>query len=488
MFIMTIFIIVACQDNLNLYPLDETEADFFDEEIDFLRATYGVYAKMSDIYWYNINFPLHALWLLPGDDLTSIRPYPYEVFRTLQPNDWRIRTYYTTAYQLINRANTLLEKIEKDEQSDYPVFSDASVRDEFKGEALCLRGIMNFQLWNYFGTSPNITFRISTRENIYPPNAEENELLDQAISDFKMSVDLLPASRNDAERGRITKSSALGYLGKALVFKANVTQDMNQYTEAISYFNKITDKSLVANYGDNFSATTENNAESLFEFQASQTFADQPWLSNDADADNGSFAAYYGYFNNHWSWWDQTPIIPTRKLIDAIDPGDPRLPYILDTATGLIRKYLVDDIPASSGMQSVNNPRLLRYADILLLQAEALNETGDQDGAVTLINQVRTRSRNMGYTGVPANLPTSNDQEQIRRWIQEERFVELAAEEGHRWLDLRRWEMAGWIDLESWDFSSASQSFLIQMPENLLFPIPDFEVDLNPNVLQNDGY
>ena len=70
----------------------------------------------------------------------------------------------------------------------------------------------------------------------------------------------------------------------------------------------------------------------------------------------------------------------------------------------------------------------------------------------------------------------------------DERFIELAAEEGHRWLDLRRWHMADWIDLENWDFSSLKASFKIELPKNLLMPIPLIELDLNPNVQQNEGY
>ena len=487
MLLLAMFITFACEDRLELQPLSETEADYFDEVIDFERAAVGIYARMSDLYWYNNNNPLHAFWLLPGDDLTSNGNYSFEVFATIQPGQGDINTVYTVIYVMINRANVLLQKITADEEAEEPVFSNTSSRDVIKGEALFLRGWCDFFLWNYFGTSPNITERIQSADAINPPSSAENELLEQAISDFTAAAGLLPASRSVVERGRATRSSAYGYLGKALVFKASATGDNGSYTAAISAFNNITDKSLVDNYGDNFSSAAENNDESVYEYQAAEASYDNVWLSNDFNQDIGSFSAYYGYFNDDWSFWAHTPFVATQKLLNAIDPDDPRTPYIVDMGTGRIQKYMLTTALTSSGVASVNNPRLLRYADILLLHAEALNETGNQGGAIALINQVRTRARNMGATGVPADYG-SGSQTQVRQWIMDERFIELAAEEGHRWLDLRRWHKAGWIDLSSFDFSSIQGSFNIQMPKHLLWPIPTSEVDLNSEVSQNPGY
>ena len=197
-------------------------------------------------------------------------------------------------------------------------------------------------------------------------------------------------------------------------------------------------------------------------------------------------SSYWGFYNNHWSFWDGTPWVATDKLIAAIDPDDPRLPEIVNTADKRIQKYVIDNQLTNTGVGSLNNVRLLRYADVLLLKAEALNETGNQAGPVALSNQVRTRARNRGSTGEPANL-SGGTQSEVRQWIMDERLVELAAE-GQRWLDLRRWHKAGHINLSSFNFSSDVGSFNIQMPKNLLYPIPISEVDLNPNVAQNAGY
>jgi hypothetical protein len=478
----------ACnEDNLDLQPLTETEANYFDEELDYERSIVALYSKLADHYTYNNNSWEHEFFLLPGDDITSNNAYAFEVFATLQPGDGDLNRAYDLYYQLINRANTFLEKIALDEGREESVYSNTSTRDNHKGEALFLRGIANFYLWNYFGTSPVITERITTQDAINPPSSDGIQLLDQAIADLTEAANLLPGAWPDVYRGRATKSSANGYLGKSLVFKASWTGENALFSQAVTAFDKITDKSLVANYRDNFSVNAENNAESVFETQASNpTATDNVWLNNDDFTVIGTMSSFWGFYNNHWSFWDGTPWVATDKLIAAIDPDDPRLPEIVNTADKRIQKYVLDDQLTNTGVGSLNNVRLLRYADVLLLKAEALNETGNQAGAVALINQVRTRARNMGSTGEPANLGSGN-QTQVRQWIMDERLVELAGE-GQRWLDLRRWHKAGNINLSTFDFSSDVGSFNIQMPKHLLYPIPVSEVDLNSNVKQNEGY
>lgn len=491
MIFLTLFCMSGClnEENLDLLPLGDTEADIFDEQIDFEQALLGTYSKIADFYIYGSNAPIHEFFLLPGDDLTSVGSFSFEIFSTLQPGTEMVNRYYDFAYHLISRANTILEKIAIDEGLENSAYgSNTSLRDYNKGEALFLRGWMFFHLWNYFGTAPVITERITTSDKINPESSDGIQLLDQAIADLTSAVSLLPSSWNNIYAGRAIKSSANGYLGKALVFKASWTGESGLYSQALNAFNAITDKSLVANFNDNFSAYAENNSESLFEHQAGQASAsDNVWLMNDDFSVVGSHSAYYGYFSNDWSFWAQTPYIATDKLIAAIDPADPRLQFTVDPNTKRIQKYLLENIMTDTGVGSVNNPRLLRYADVLLLQAEALNETGNQTGAIELINQVRTRARNMDSTGVPADRPSGASQDQVRQWIMEERLVELAAE-GHRWLDLRRWHKAGLINLESFDFSSDNPSFNIDLPKHLLYPIPSNEVDLNKNITQNEGY
>ena len=84
-------LVMACNaSHLDLKPLGNTEADIFDQQIDYERAVFGIYAKMNDLYWYNGNNFIHKIWLLPGDDLTSAGTYPFEIFSTIQPGDGNI--------------------------------------------------------------------------------------------------------------------------------------------------------------------------------------------------------------------------------------------------------------------------------------------------------------------------------------------------------------------------------------------------------------
>ncbi|MFN4144178.1 MAG: RagB/SusD family nutrient uptake outer membrane protein [Runella sp.] len=490
LFITAAFYTSCDEKRIDLQPLSPTEASFFTEENDFTRAIIGVYAKINDYYWFNNNNPIHGFWQLPGDDITTSGTVPFEIFGTLQPANGDLNTFYRVTYQLINRANTAIQKLDEEKG----IIKTPNLKNNLRGEALFLRGWANFLLWNYFGTSPLMTERVQTSDRTTPPNSKDTELLDQAIKDFTEAATLLPTSWPTSDRGRVTQSSANGMLGKALVFRGSAKKNNADFTAAIAAFNKITDRRLMANFRDNFDVKVENNAESLFEFQASQPDFDNVWLSNDFEARGvGSTSAYWGYYENHWSLFGKARFEATQKLVNAFEPNDPRRDITLNAANRTFNKYWnTGDQKSQSGVASVNNPRILRYADVLLLRAEAVLESGGSTAeAIGLINQVRTRAREMRAGGtVPANYPTTEtDRARIFNWIANERFLELAGEEGARWLDLRRWHLAGKINLGSgFNWSSLRNDVTFDVNKHLLYPIPLSEIDLNPNVKQNPGY
>ena len=478
----------ACNEkNIDLAPLSVTEAAYFKEEIDFDRSVLAVYAKLTDFYYFNGNNPIHGFWQLPGDDITTTGTEAYEIFGTLQPATGFLGDYYRTSYQLINRANTTLQKIE----AEKGVYKTPNLKAYHKGEALFLRGMMYFNLANFFGTSPLVVKRIEGTEEITQPSSADGALLDQAVKDFTEAATLLPTAWDAANRGRATANSANGFLGKSLIFRASIKKQDSDYTAALAALNKVTG-ALAKDFGSNFDVKDENNTESLFEFQATQPGFDNVWLSNDFDNNIGSTSAYWGYYENHWSLFGKAPYVGTKKLLAAFDPKDPRLPLTMDAKTRAITKYVTRDQKTQSGPGSLNNARILRYADILLLKAEAtLLSNGSTADAIALVNQVRTRARTMVATGtIPANFATAEaDKAKIMNWIMNERFVELAGEEGARWLDLRRWHLSGRINLATgFDFSSDRNDLSISIPKNLYYPIPLNEIDLNPNAKQNVGY
>lgn len=490
LFIMVLLIPVGywgCSEkNLDLQPGQLTEAAYFKTEEDFHRALIGVYAKLSDFYWFNGNNPIHGFWQLPGDDVTTIGAEPFEIFATLASANGKIGSYYTLSYQMINRANTVLEKIEAESN----VYKTANLKNYHKGEILFLRAYTFFNLWNFYGTAPVITerIRLDQPDKLQPAGSTGTQLLDQAIADLTQAAGLLPNSWPAADRGRITNNAANALLGKALLFKATLSKSNADYSAALAALNKVQGQ-LIPRFEENFAAGTENNAESLFEFQASQPGFDNVWLSNDFDNAIGSTSAYWGWYENHWSLFGAPPYTATQKLVASFDADDPRLAFTCDPSNRAFKKYVTSDNKSQSGVASTNNPRILRYADVLLMRAEALTQSGGSTSeAIGLINQIRTRARSMGAGPNPANYdPATSDRNKIMEWIRKERLLELAGEEGHRWFDLRRWHLGGQINLSAWDFSSARNDLGFTV-KNLYFPIPQGELDLNPNVRQNDGY
>ncbi|MFT3950119.1 MAG: RagB/SusD family nutrient uptake outer membrane protein [Agriterribacter sp.] len=479
----------ACnKSKLDLLPHGPTELSYFTEEADFTKAVIGVYAKMNDAYWFrgsgwSCTVPI---FILMGDDITTTEDEDFETFGRIQPSNSRLSDFYKVWYQLIARANVVLEKIEQEDG----IYTTAGLKNAHKGEALFLRAYSFYILWNYYGTSPLNTTRITSSDQFTPPGTKGTELLDQAILDFEEAATLLPDSWDETNRGRVTKNSARGMLGKSLVFRASVNKTAEDYTSAITAFDAISGISLVANFGDNFAYDTENNSESLFEYQSTQAFAfNNVWLSNDFDNAIGNLAVFWGFYDGNWGLFGKQPFSATDKLAAAFEDGDPRKELTLDGTNKMVRKYVLRNKLDQVGVGSINNPRLLRYADVLLLKAEAVLQSGGNTAtAIGLINQVRTRARSMGGGAVPADYPaTEADKTVVMNWIMNERFLELSAE-GQRWLDLRRWHMQGLITLNNAFFSSRSTTMSFEAPKHLLLPIPNIERDVNPNVEQNTGY
>jgi starch-binding outer membrane protein, SusD/RagB family len=503
-------LINACnKENLNLKPMSETEASFFKDDYQFFRAIIGTYAKFTDIYWFNNNTPSHGVWMLPGDDLTTTGNNSTESFTGIIVSEARFNDIWSAYYRIIARANVILEKIEQ-APGDASVTITTETSEKIKGEALFLRSLIYYKLWNLWGTAPLINTRIKDLGSSKTPSSKDTELLDQAITDLTLAATLLPESWDEANLGRVTRDAANGLLGKCLVFRADFNKQTDasrantDFAAAISAFNKITTRTLdgVA-FGDNFSYQHENNQESLFEWQASiQTGFENIWLNNDFDQ-TMSMHAYWGFLNCEWSYWAGTPFVPTQKLINAFEPGDPRIAACMDSTddgryNGVAWVKYTKDLGPQNMTGSLNNPRILRYADVLLLKAEAVLQSGGSPSeAIALVNQVRTRARGAGT--VPADLSTAEtNPATIMQWIMDERFRELSGEDDHRWFDLKRWHYAGYIDLSTWGgdnngFSSlrsdfAFHDFFSATQGKMWLPIPSGETEQNDKIIQNPGY
>jgi hypothetical protein len=197
----------------------------------------------------------------------------------------------------------------------------------------------------------------------------------------------------------------------------------------------------------------------------------------------------------------------TEKLQSAYGT-DPRINVFLNPDDGnegrIFQKYNKPDgvnslTPPHGG--SANNERLLRYADVKLIVAEAELKTGNPAAAIGHLNDIRSRARTWATAGgfgdgtVPADYDTGEtNTDLIMQWIMDERWIELAGE-GQRWYDLKRWHASGNLDLTGWGGGIEHFSTNLASPvqfdvsKHLLFPLPQSEIDRNSAINENNpGY
>ncbi len=507
-----LIIINGCEERLDMAPHYPSMAKYFGDVKTFTRAIYGVYAKMPDLFGITGGDPLFGQWYAPGDDINAHWNYWGDTFEGINAEEDEFADFFGESYELISRANLVIEKATNN--IDQFTSGEQTEINEMKGEALFLRAYWYFKLWQYFGPYiPLIEKRkvlggnVSLADLRYPSAGTDNAILDFCIADLEEAAGLLPDDWPENQKGRVTDDAAYGMLGKLYMFRA-CYNDGNQsdYNYAINAFDQIDSHSLVDHYGWNFDPTRENNAEGLFEFQASIA-PDYEWVWNDNDYNigNGHMSFHNAYYTDMWGikGWGEGDfglLKPTDKLIAAFDTAagarDPRLAEILVRNTSspwdgwqFIKYVKRMDQTGYAAYANTCNYRILRMADVLLLKAEALFQTGDAAGALDLVNQVRERARNSVDEGdlpaaVPADLAAVTMQD-----IMDERFRELCAE-GQRWPDLKRWDAAGYIDLSTWGTAEFSTKFecYFSYPTNLLYPIPADETEQNPNITPTPGY
>lgn len=508
---------MGCDRSLvDLPPASPTELSYFSNNLDFRAQLTGVYAAVYDDYHFAANGVFNGwvagTWLLPGDDLTDAvaQRTAEELFDgSLNPYNARLQWIYTGAYKTIARANITIEKVRT---VDFSGYTGAEEIARMEGEALFLRAYSYFKLFNIFGSVPLVLKRLQSQAETNTPKSDAPAILSQVIEDTRAAISSLPEQWEPEFAGRITKNGARGLLAKALVFRGNYTGNNADYTEALTVFNSMT-ASLVPDFTDNFKATTENNAESLYELQAAMNAANNLFLHNDG-AWRGveNMSVYRGFMMEFGGTGDfndasSTKFLITEKLLNRFG-DDPRIKVFLNSNDGyqgrIFQKYNKPDgsndlRPFQGG--SVNNERILRFADVKLLAAEAAARTGNLAAAIQHLNDVRARARQWGQTSghgdglLPADHPAAGaDQATVLQWIMDERFVELAGE-GHRWWDLKRWHAAGTINLSGWGGGEDHFSTVLSSPvqfdvnKHLVFPLPQVEIDRNSGITENNpGY
>lgn len=435
--------------------------------------------------------------------------------------------YYRAQWQGIQRANLAIDEIPttRIETEGDEAEKQAKYRDRYLGEAYFLRGFYYFRLARMFGGMPLIDYVIKSSNQWAQTRSTMDKTLNFAIEDFKRAENLLweKDKYSDEELGRATKGAAQAMLLKANLYRADYLRNAGNETEAQKYFAEAAkwgkevinsrQYSLWPNYLDNFRLANENGRESVFEIQ----------YTEEATSDYGGEGYTRGTMTTilqrsrssafgEAGWgYDR----PTQNLYNEYEAGDARRDETILVPTDeqietpaqeiycgdrmLNRKYAMYDDGANGGIyklahatRSPKNNIQIRYADVLLMYAEACCETGDLPSAKTALKEVRDRAglSQFPYTAViQGQTVTYNDnQEDLRKAIRHERRVELAME-GHRWFDLTRWGIAK----ETMDTYMAGETEeakelygTFQKGKHELFPIPSKEIDLsgieqNPN-------
>lgn len=483
--IFVILIIAGCSDDfLERKPKGQLTYDTFFETSDHaIWATNAVYQKFRT--WEMTAFPFIGITDIISDDADKgsfelDAPYVLELDQfTFDATNAAITQAWQGTYQAIFRANLAIENIPG-------IDMNGALKDRLIGESKFLRAYAYMRLVQWFGDVPLVN-RILTDEEYYnQPRASKEEIYNFIETDLLDAINVLPEKSDyaSADLGRATKGAARGMLAKLYMIRQDFGKAVEQ-TEAIITSGEYT---LLTRYSDNFLPVGEHGSESIFEISA---VASQAAVVGPGATPFNMIQGVRGVPNLGWGFNR-----PSDDLVASYEPGDPRrqatiiyvgevLPdgstIVQDNPEVLNERYNQKAwVPAHSGLQDngPGNIRVLRYADILLLAAEALNETGNSAKALEYLNMVRARARGTNNFILPD--VTTMDQAELRERIYAERRVELAMEQ-HRWFDLARWgRIADEMGPMFPNFSATKHTLL---------PIPQSEIDLTGGIIgQNPGY
>jgi len=470
--ILTILVtLTSCKDFLSLSPEYQiNEINYYQSENDYETAVVGIYNLLQGLHNLTIMYPSELL-----TDNTEINSYTwgsvvaeFDEAEVTSANSI-INSIWTSCFTAIAYSNNILSRIDDIEMSD-------TKRNQFEGEALFIRAYCYFYLVRLYGEVPivDVAFRS-------PDEISSFDMTRQPVSEIYTLIqdDLISAASllNGIElsKGRASEGAAKTLLGKVYLTEED-------YTSAASTLKEVIDMksySLVDDYGSMFDGSNEESDESIFEIE---------YLSGDLGEGN-SFSSSYtpGLFNmaifpNNMN--GNGYMCPTQDLYDSFEEGDKRkTASVIDSVLLTDGTYeytlcglkFVDFTTGTSGDGGINYTAL-RYADVLLMYAEALNENNQTSEALSYLNEVRKRADLDDLTGLT--------KEEFALAMEKERRVEFF-HEGHRWFDLLRTGRAKTV-LNAY-FESTGSSYSLEDSE-LLMPIPDDELEISPELVQNEGY
>ena len=462
----------GCQkDFLNRTPVsDFNNETFYRTPEDMLNAVNAAYASLRDNGLYGQT--LYAVGEVASDNTeildaqAGIDISQIDDFTTLT-NNRLLSDMWNDHYKGILTCNTVIDRIGN-------VTMEEALKNRYIAEVRFLRALMYFNMVRTFGDIPLVTKEtLAVQEGYtYTRNAAA-EVYNQITADLDFAGQHLPTSYGASDIGRATSGAASGLLCKVYLTMKNWTEAANQAKRTID----LGIYALVPEYAAVFAISNENNSESLFEVQYKKGGygLGSPFNNRFAPRLSGQIVSTIGAGTGHNH--------PTLDMANSYEEGDKRKAASMAdgyqngnqfVAVRYVNKYLDPNLFEAGDAD--NNWPILRYADILLMRAEALNELAYiADGeAFQLLNDIRTRAGLAEKNSI--SIP---DQQSFRKAIEQERRIELAFE-NHRWFDLVRTGRALEVLQEKGKNIQSHQ---------LLFPIPQVQIDINPDqITQNPGY
>ncbi|MDB5111304.1 MAG: RagB/SusD family nutrient uptake outer membrane protein [Mucilaginibacter sp.] len=463
---------------LNVNPAgNKAASQFWSTQADATSAVNAMYANLHE--WKNIGFAALAAESMGSDDVDKGSTPTDASFLnnfhlfTASSSEGQLADFWAGEYQTINFANQILDNVPN-------INMDATLKNRYLAEAKFIRAYAYFRLVRAFGDVPLRLHlpKAATEYNIArTPKAQVWAAIEQDLND---AAAVLPQTYSAVDIGHATKGAALALHAKAAMYQ-------KKWTDVLNYTNQVMalGYSLFPNYEQLFRTNNKNNSESVFELQ-------MMLIPNNPAASNSQYSQIQGVKGVTGGGWGFN--VPSADLAAAYEPGDPRR-----DATIIFRGETTpegDAIPASGDNPMYNQKSYvpfsqyvsgfnegcqqdfiaIRYADVLLMNAEAANELAQTAQALSSLELVRARARQ----GNAAILPkvTTTDQTALRNAIWQERRVELAMEFDRYFDVIRQGRAAQVFGPRGWKAN-----------KNEVWPIPQNEIDNSAGVLtQNPGY
>ncbi len=507
--LMMVTILGCDPDFLDKKPLETGTVEGLFTSVDGLKlAVNGIYDVLQGDMWGGSFYYLTPTYDANSEDATLAYPWEGNIALIAEgnivPTSGGVVDYkWDFGYKGIARINAVLANIDNPELD-----IDETVKTKYIAEVRFLRGLIYFELATYYGGVPLVLEPLGIKEAKLP-RATKDEVISVVLEDLNFAIANLGTTPLDDEYGRPTKQAALGLKTRVLIYQKRYAETAASALETMA-LEASGATGLSADYESLFNGTNETDKEILFSIGFKGATAETP----DVGEGNVLSTAHGPYQVESGGGWGsisyQEPMFDAFYLTDGLpkdksplyDPAneyanrDPRLtwsflvpgistwlgqPYTAANYSGYITalplnpKKWVFSKDSNSGLAGEANYILIRYADVLLMYAEAQNEVSGPDATVyEAINKVRARAQ------MPDVKPGLSKDE-MRAEIQHERKVEFN-QEGLRYFDLIRWGLA----FEKINSNTRRQSNWKEY--HALFPIPQKEINANPLLEQNPGY